>query len=62
MIQHSDIIQTGNDIADGVITVLLSTTILIGGVVGCLLDNIIPGETFFQMDNAFNDRLKTFRR
>ncbi|XP_076233301.1 solute carrier family 23 member 1 [Calliopsis andreniformis] len=43
MIKHSDVIQTGNEIADGVITVLLSTTILIGGVVGCLLDNIIPG-------------------
>ncbi|XP_076627573.1 solute carrier family 23 member 1 isoform X1 [Colletes latitarsis] len=43
MIKHSDVIQTGNDIADGVITVLLSTTILVGGVVGCLLDNIIPG-------------------
>ncbi|XP_033331229.2 solute carrier family 23 member 1 [Megalopta genalis] len=43
MIKHSDVIQTGNDIADGVLTVLLSTTILVGGVVGCLLDNIIPG-------------------
>ena len=43
MIKHSDAVQTGNEIADGVITVLLSTTILVGGVVGCLLDNIIPG-------------------
>ncbi|XP_076184129.1 solute carrier family 23 member 1 [Ptiloglossa arizonensis] len=43
MIKHSDVIHTGNDIADGVITVLLSTTILVGGVTGCLLDNIIPG-------------------
>ncbi|XP_015595433.1 solute carrier family 23 member 2 isoform X1 [Cephus cinctus] len=43
MIKHPDIINTGNDIADSVITVLLSTTILVGGVVGCLLDNIIPG-------------------
>ncbi|XP_031849679.1 solute carrier family 23 member 1 [Nomia melanderi] len=43
MIKHSDVIQTGNDIADGVITVLLSTTILVGGVVGCVLDNVIPG-------------------
>lgn len=45
MIKHSDVIQTGNDTADGVITVLLSTTILVGGVLGCLLDNIIPGTT-----------------
>lgn len=43
MINHSGVIQTGNEIADGVITVLLSTTILVGGVVGCVLDNIIPG-------------------
>ncbi|XP_057322165.1 solute carrier family 23 member 1 [Microplitis mediator] len=43
MIQHSDVIKTGNDIADGVITVLLSTTILVGGFIGCFLDNIIPG-------------------
>lgn len=28
---------------DSVFTVLLSTTILVGGVLGCLLDNIIPG-------------------
>ncbi|KAG7198924.1 hypothetical protein KM043_015738 [Ampulex compressa] len=43
MIKHSDVIRTGNDVADSVITVLLSTTILVGGVLGCLLDNIIPG-------------------
>ncbi|CAD6236875.1 GSCOCG00008275001-RA-CDS [Cotesia congregata] len=43
MIQNSDVIKTGNEIADGVITVLLSTTILVGGFVGCFLDNIIPG-------------------
>ncbi|KAK0160844.1 hypothetical protein PV328_008210 [Microctonus aethiopoides] len=43
MIHHSDAIKTGNDIVDGVITVLLSTTILVGGITGCLMDNIIPG-------------------
>lgn len=43
MIKYPDVIQTGNDIADGVLTVLLSTTILVGGVVGCVLDNIVPG-------------------
>ncbi|XP_014283866.1 solute carrier family 23 member 1 [Halyomorpha halys] len=36
-------IQTGSEIADSILTVLLSTSILIGGVSGCLLDNIIPG-------------------
>lgn len=43
MIKHSNVIQTGSETADGVITVLLSTTILVGGITGCLLDNIIPG-------------------
>lgn len=50
MINHSDVIKTGNEIADGVITVLLSTTILVGGVVGCLLDNIIPGTIYILKD------------
>lgn len=36
-------IQTGNVVVDSVFTVLLSTTILVGGALGCLLDNIIPG-------------------
>ena len=45
MIKHSGIIQTGSEIADSVITVLLSTTILVGGIIGCLLDNTIPGLT-----------------
>lgn len=43
MIKHSEVIKTGNDTVDGVLTVLLSTTILVGGFTGCLLDNIIPG-------------------
>ena len=36
-------IQTGSDIADSIITVLLSTSILVGGLIGCLCDNLIPG-------------------
>lgn len=43
MIAHSDVIKTGNEIVDSVITVLLSTTILVGGSLGCFLDNLIPG-------------------
>lgn len=43
MINHPGVIQTGNEIFDSVVTVLFSTTILVGGVIGCLLDNIIPG-------------------
>lgn len=40
---HPDVIQTGSDIADNTITVLLSTSILIGGITGCVFDHIIPG-------------------
>lgn len=43
MIKHPNVIQTGNEVVDSVITVLLSTTILVGGVLGCFLDNIVPG-------------------
>ncbi|XP_043268108.1 solute carrier family 23 member 2 isoform X4 [Venturia canescens] len=40
---QQDIIHTGHPSIDGVVTVLLSTTILVGGFTGCLLDHIIPG-------------------
>ncbi|XP_012220242.1 solute carrier family 23 member 1 isoform X2 [Linepithema humile] len=43
LIKFPDAIQTGNAIVDSVFTVLLSTTILVGGALGCFLDNIIPG-------------------
>ena len=41
---------------DSVFTVLLSTTILVGGSLGCLLDNIIPGI----VDRDNNDRIYVF--
>lgn len=43
MAGHSGVIQTGVEALDAVLQVLLSTSILVGGVVGCLLDNLIPG-------------------
>ncbi|XP_026324801.1 solute carrier family 23 member 2 isoform X5 [Hyposmocoma kahamanoa] len=43
MAEHSGVIQTGVEALDAVLQVLLSTSILVGGVVGCLLDNLIPG-------------------
>jgi len=46
LIKYPDIIQTGSATVDGVLTVLLSTTILVGGALGCFLDNIIPGMFF----------------
>ncbi|CAG4975797.1 unnamed protein product [Colias eurytheme] len=36
-------IHTGFEALDAVLQVLLSTSILVGGVVGCVLDNVIPG-------------------
>ncbi|XP_014362079.2 solute carrier family 23 member 2 [Papilio machaon] len=43
MSAHSGIINTGVEALDAVLQVLLSTSILVGGIVGCLLDNLIPG-------------------
>ncbi|XP_021193846.3 solute carrier family 23 member 2 isoform X2 [Helicoverpa armigera] len=43
MSAHSGVIQTGAEALDAVLQVLLSTSILVGGIVGCLLDNLIPG-------------------
>ncbi|XP_066596965.1 solute carrier family 23 member 1 isoform X2 [Prorops nasuta] len=43
MAKNPDVIHTGSDLLDSVLTVLLSTTILVGGLCGCFLDNIIPG-------------------
>lgn len=47
MIANPNVIATGSDVADSIITVLLSTSILVGGVIGCVLDNIIPGDMGF---------------
>ncbi|XP_061388518.1 solute carrier family 23 member 1-like [Musca vetustissima] len=41
--QHPTAIQTGNETVDSTLTVLLGTTILVGGLLGCFLDNVIPG-------------------
>jgi hypothetical protein len=43
MVSHPRVIQTGNETADSIITVLFSTSILVGGITGCLCDNLIPG-------------------
>lgn len=44
MIANPNVIQTGSSVLDNVLTVLLSTSILVGGLLGCLLDNLIPGK------------------
>ena len=43
MQKNPDVINTGIDELDSTLTVLLSTSILVGGFLGCLLDNVIPG-------------------
>ncbi|XP_037924416.1 solute carrier family 23 member 2 isoform X2 [Hermetia illucens] len=43
MQNHPGSIQTGVDTVDSTLSVLLGTTILVGGVLGCFLDNVIPG-------------------
>ncbi|XP_025197974.1 solute carrier family 23 member 2 isoform X2 [Melanaphis sacchari] len=43
IIAHPNAIQTGNEILDSVLTVICSTSILVGGLIGCFLDNTIPG-------------------
>ncbi|CAH2036821.1 unnamed protein product, partial [Iphiclides podalirius] len=43
MSAHGGAISTGVSALDAVLQVLLSTSILVGGIVGCLLDNLIPG-------------------
>uniref|UniRef100_A0A0P4WE00 Solute carrier family 23 member 2 n=3 Tax=Scylla olivacea TaxID=85551 RepID=A0A0P4WE00_SCYOL len=40
---NSDAIQTGSETFDQVLTVLLQTSMLMGGILGCFLDNTIPG-------------------
>ncbi|XP_067625481.1 solute carrier family 23 member 2 [Eurosta solidaginis] len=43
MQQHPGSINTGNETIDSTLSVLLGTTILVGGLLGCFLDNVIPG-------------------
>ncbi|XP_076435205.1 solute carrier family 23 member 2-like [Babylonia areolata] len=41
--EHADLINTGNKEVDQVVMVLLGTPMALGGCVGCVLDNLIPG-------------------
>lgn len=53
MQDNTDYINTGVDVLDNVLTVILSTSILIAGVVGCLLDNLLPGRLWSERDQIF---------
>lgn len=43
MQKHPGVINTGIETLDSTLSVLLGTTILVGGSLGCILDNFIPG-------------------
>lgn len=43
MKDHPDVINTGNDVIDQILYVLLSTSMFVGGAVAFILDNSIPG-------------------
>lgn len=43
MQKNPGLINTGVAELDSTLSVLLSTTILVGGTIGCVLDNLIPG-------------------
>jgi nucleobase transporter 1/2 len=47
MQKHPGAINTGIKELDGTLSVLLGTTILVGGFLGCFLDNIIPGTEYY---------------
>jgi nucleobase transporter 1/2 len=42
-ITEYNVIDTGNDIIDQLLSVLLSTSMFVGGLIGFVLDNTIPG-------------------
>ncbi|XP_037090234.1 solute carrier family 23 member 2-like isoform X2 [Pollicipes pollicipes] len=43
MSEHKDAVRTGSDTFDQILYVLLSTSMFVGGFLGCVLDNTIPG-------------------
>ena len=43
MQKHPGVINTGYETLDSTLSVLLGTSILVGGALGCILDHIVPG-------------------
>lgn len=43
MQKHPGVISTNIEVLDSTLSVLLGTSILVGGALGCFLDHIIPG-------------------
>lgn len=40
---HPDVIKSGSEFLDQLLTVLLSTSMFVGGLIGFVLDNTVPG-------------------
>ncbi|XP_067007322.1 solute carrier family 23 member 2 isoform X2 [Anabrus simplex] len=55
---HPYSIQTGVEVLDSILTVLFSTSILVGGCIGCFLDNLIPGTPEERGLLAWQDQMK----
>ncbi|XP_042212529.1 solute carrier family 23 member 1-like isoform X2 [Homarus americanus] len=43
LVMNPDVIQTGEHTVDQILTVLLQTSVLVGGLLGFILDTTIPG-------------------
>lgn len=43
MQKHPNAISTNIEVLDSTLSVLLGTSILVGGALGCILDHVIPG-------------------
>ena len=46
MTEHSDVIQTGYQLLDQILIILLSTSMFLAMFIGCVLDNTIPGRLY----------------
>ncbi|ELT94865.1 hypothetical protein CAPTEDRAFT_177506 [Capitella teleta] len=56
---NTEAIHTGSDIADQIFTVLLSSSMFVGGVIGFFLDNTVPGTAKERGIVAWNEQLET---
>ncbi|KAI0237705.1 Solute carrier family 23 member 2 [Lamellibrachia satsuma] len=57
--QHPGFIKTGSVEIDQVLTVLLTTAMFVGGFIGCVLDNIVPGDLESRGITAFAGHVNT---
>lgn len=46
MTENSDVIKTGSEFLDQLITILLSTSMFVAGFIGFILDNTVPGNKY----------------